>query len=108
VYSTKKDSRQAGMTDHKEHGLLVLSGLACPRLSRIDRILSSPCHSGLSRILSFWLVVISNRSFSQWGDMFGDNVIASAILDRLLHHSFVVQINGKSYRIKDKLTEKDG
>jgi len=54
------------------------------------------------------IVLTSNRSFSQWGDMFGDNVIASAILDRLLHHSFVVQINGKSYRIKDKLTEKDG
>lgn len=54
------------------------------------------------------IVLTSNRSFSYWGDMFGDETIASAILDRLLHHSFVVQINGKSYRIKDKLTQKDG
>ena len=47
--STKKDSRQAGMTEHRGHGLLVHSGLACPRLSRIDRIL-------LLLSLSFWLV----------------------------------------------------
>jgi len=39
MYSTKKDSRQAGMTDHRGHGLLVYSGLACPCLSRIDSIL---------------------------------------------------------------------
>lgn len=47
-------------------------------------------------------IVTSNKSFSKWGDVFGDNVIASAILDRLLHHSKVFNIVGPSYRMKDK------
>ena len=40
--------------------------------------------------------------------MFGDDVIASAILDRLLHHSHIIAINGPSYRIKDKLKKLKG
>lgn len=45
----------------------------------------------------------TNKSFDQWGQVFGDDVIASAILDRLLHHSHIIAINGPSYRLKDKL-----
>lgn len=48
------------------------------------------------------IILSSNRSFSEWGDIFNDNIIASAILDRLLHHSTVINIKGDSYRIKDK------
>jgi len=42
-------------------------------------------------------------AFDGWGKLFGDDVIASAILDRLLHHSEIFAINGPSYRLKDKL-----
>ena len=42
-------------------------------------------------------------SFSAWGDVFGDRVIATAILDRLLHHATTLNIRGNSYRLKDKL-----
>ncbi|MDH7478870.1 MAG: ATP-binding protein, partial [Syntrophomonadaceae bacterium] len=49
------------------------------------------------------MILTSNRSFGQWGDIFGDQVIATAILDRLLHHSTVVNIKGESYRLKEKL-----
>jgi hypothetical protein len=52
------------------------------------------------------LVVLSSRRdvpFENWGNLFGDEVIASAILDRLLHVSHVFAINGPSYRVKDKL-----
>jgi DNA replication protein DnaC len=45
-------------------------------------------------------VITSNKSFSEWEEMFGDPVIASAILDRLLHHCRVVNIKGNSYRMK--------
>jgi DNA replication protein DnaC len=45
-------------------------------------------------------VVTSNKSFSEWEEMFGDPVIASAILDRLLHHCRVINIKGNSYRMK--------
>lgn len=47
-------------------------------------------------------VVTSNRSVGEWGEVFGDPVVATAILDRLLHHSHVVTIRGESYRLKEK------
>lgn len=46
-------------------------------------------------------VITSNKSFSEWEEMFGDSVIASAMLDRLLHHCLVINIKGNSYRMKD-------
>jgi DNA replication protein DnaC len=47
-------------------------------------------------------VLTSNKSYGDWGAIFADNVIASAILDRLLHHSTTINIKGESYRLKDK------
>nr|WP_281378355.1 IS21-like element helper ATPase IstB [Halomonas organivorans] len=47
-------------------------------------------------------IVTSNKSFMDWGEIFGDQVIATAILDRLLHHSTTLNIKGESYRLKDK------
>lgn len=49
------------------------------------------------------MIVTTNVAFDQWGKIFGDEVIASAILDRLLHYSQVFAINGPSYRLKGKL-----
>jgi len=46
-------------------------------------------------------ILTSNKSFGDWQELFGDAVIASAILDRLLHHSRVINIKGHSYRLKD-------
>ena len=48
-------------------------------------------------------IITSNISFDKWGELFKDNTIASAMLDRLLHHSNIFNISGNSYRIKDKL-----
>jgi DNA replication protein DnaC len=45
-------------------------------------------------------IITSNKSFTEWGDLFGDPVIVTAILDRLLHHCRVVNIKGRSYRLK--------
>lgn len=49
------------------------------------------------------LILTSNRSFSQWNEIFGDTVIATAILDRILHHSTTINIKGNSYRLKEKV-----
>lgn len=49
------------------------------------------------------IILTSNQSLGAWGEVFGDSVIASAILDRLLHHSITVNIRGDSYRLKEKL-----
>ena len=48
-------------------------------------------------------IITSNINFNKWGELFKDSVIASAILDRLLHHSIIYNITGNSYRIKDKI-----
>jgi DNA replication protein DnaC len=49
------------------------------------------------------IILTSNQSLGAWGEVFGDSVIASAILDRLLHHSITVNIRGDSYRLKEKM-----
>ena len=49
------------------------------------------------------MILTTNQSFGSWGDVFGDRVIAAAILDRVLHHAITVNIRGNSYRLKDKL-----
>lgn len=48
------------------------------------------------------IILTSNRSYGEWGNMFSDSVIASAVLDRLLHRSVTINIRGESYRLKDK------
>jgi DNA replication protein DnaC len=47
------------------------------------------------------IVLTSNRGFKDWGEIFGDNVIAAALLDRLLHHAIVIEIEGNSYRLRE-------
>ena len=48
------------------------------------------------------ILITSNRAISEWGTAFGDAVVATAILDRLLHHSHVITIRGDSYRLREK------
>lgn len=48
------------------------------------------------------IILNSNRSFGQWGEIFGDPIIATAILDRILHHSVTITIKGESDRLKEK------
>ena len=55
------------------------------------------------------IILTSNKPFSDWGQVFADDILAGAILDRLLHHCDVVSINGPSYRLKDRfLTPPNG
>src|SRR5215207_2075025 len=48
------------------------------------------------------MLITSNRNISEWGTVFGDAIVATAILDRLLHHSHVITIRGDSYRLRAK------
>ena len=85
--------------------------LCQPRLLIIDEIGYLPIDR-LGANLFFQLVsrryekgsilLTSNQSLAGWGEVFGDKVIATAILDRLLHHSTIVNIKGESYRLKEK------
>jgi DNA replication protein DnaC len=48
------------------------------------------------------LIVTSNKPFGRWGEVFGDDVVAAAMIDRLVHHADVVALKGDSYRLKDR------
>ncbi len=50
------------------------------------------------------IFLTSNKTFSQWGEVLGDGIIATAILDRLLYHSRVFSVDGQSYRLNEKGT----
>ena len=48
------------------------------------------------------MIVTSNKPFSRWGEIFGDDVVAAAMIDRLVHHAEILNLKGDSYRLKDK------
>ena len=52
------------------------------------------------------IILTSNTSFAQWGALLGDEVLATALLDRLLHHAEVIPINGRSYRMKERQADR--
>jgi IstB-like ATP binding protein len=49
------------------------------------------------------IVLTSNKGFNDWGELMGDPILATAMLDRLLHHSHILNIRGNSYRLRDKI-----
>jgi hypothetical protein len=49
------------------------------------------------------IILTSNKTFGEWGQVFGGEVLATAIVDRLLHHCGVISINGPRYRLKNRL-----
>lgn len=89
-----------------------LMGFVRPSLLIIDEIGFLPLDAGEASLLfevvcrryeHGSIVLTSNKSYGEWGEVFsGDTVIATAILDRLLHHSTTISIKGESYRLKDR------
>lgn len=89
----------------------MLQQLASPRLLILDELgylpLSREEASLFFRMLvrryeRGSLIVTSNKSFADWGEIFNDQVLATAILDRLLHHATTLNIKGESYRLRKK------
>ena len=48
------------------------------------------------------VIITSNKPFGRWGEVFGDDIVAAAMIDRLVHHAEVIQLKGDSYRLKDR------
>ena len=48
------------------------------------------------------VTVTSNKPFTAWGEIFGDPVVAAAMIDRLVHHAEILSLKGDSYRLRDK------
>lgn len=103
----------AGLARAQMEGRLEerLSYYAGPKLLIIDELGYLPLEKNAATLF-FQLVsrryeraatmITTNRSVNEWGEIFGDSVVAAAILDRLLHHSQVLTIRGDSYRLKAK------
>lgn len=49
------------------------------------------------------MILTSNKYFSDWSELLSDNILATALLDRLLHHAHVVNIRGQTYRLRERL-----
>ena len=98
-YSTK--TFDAKMSFFGRMSLLIIDEVGYLPLDRqasnlLFQLISKRYENGNSVILT------SNRGYGEWGSMFSDAVIASAVLDRLLHRSVTINIRGESYRLKDK------
>ncbi len=104
VAQLSKAHQQGGLDDK-------LATLAKPKLLIIDELGYLPFDPNAAHLF-FQLVsrryergailITSNRAIGDWGEVFGDAIVATAILDRLLHHSAVIAIRGDSYRLKEK------
>ena len=55
------------------------------------------------KILSGSIILTSNKYFRDWGKLLGDNILATALLDRLLHYAQVIITRGQTYRLRDRL-----
>jgi DNA replication protein DnaC len=60
------------------------------------------CSASSPRATSASVIVTSNKPFSGWGEIFGDEVVAAAMIDRLVHHAEILALKGDSYRLRDK------
>ncbi|MBN1216209.1 MAG: IS21-like element helper ATPase IstB [Candidatus Lokiarchaeota archaeon] len=53
------------------------------------------------------IIITSNKSFEEWAEMMGDEIMTTALLDRLLHHGKIYNLDGESYRLKERIKEKE-
>ncbi|SHM93725.1 IstB transposition helper protein [Caldanaerovirga acetigignens] len=103
------DLKKAHKESRLEKRMRIYTG---PKLLVIDEVGYLPLDS-LGSNLFFQLisaryekgsiVLTSNKGFGEWGELMGDPVLATAVLDRLLHHAHIINIRGNSYRLKDRV-----
>lgn len=104
-----EDLKKAHKENRLEKRMRIYTG---PKLLIIDEAVYLPL-DGLGSNLFFQLIsaryergsiiLTSNKGFGEWGELMGDSVLATAVLDRLLHHAHIINIRGNSYRLKDRL-----
>ncbi len=103
LITSLEEAQQAGRLAHR------LKTLVFPSLLVVDEIGYLPI-SRTGAMLFFQLmsrryetgatVLTSNKGFEEWGDVFGDDVMVGALIDRLVHHCHIVNIRGNSYRMR--------
>ena len=103
----------ARLADAKRHGGLEaeikrLSQVPCLVVDEIGYIPFDPEAANLmfelvsARYEKASMIVTSNKPFSKWGEIFGDDIVATAMIDRLIHHAEILSLKGDSYRLRGK------
>jgi DNA replication protein DnaC len=114
IYFTSLDDMVRNLKAAEDHGRLMskLTGYLRPSVLVVDEVGYQPLQRAEANLVfqviskryeKGSIILTSNKTFGEWGQVFGDEVLATAILDRLLHHCEVVPINGNSYRLKNRL-----
>jgi DNA replication protein DnaC len=92
---------RAAVQRYSQPTLLIIDEIGYTRLT------SDQAHALFELIAARYMrrstILTSNLTFAEWGGLLGDAVLATALLDRLLHHAEVVAINGRSYRMRQRL-----
>jgi len=113
VYFTSFDDLIIGISHCSDEGRLKqrMRWLLRPEVLIIDELGYTPLDKAAANIFfkvvakryeRGSIILTSNRSYGEWGEIFPDVVLASAILDRLVHHSITFNIMGESYRLREK------
>ncbi|MFF7242195.1 IS21-like element helper ATPase IstB [Streptomyces collinus] len=109
IYFTSLDDMVRNLTAAEAAGRLTskLGTYLRPSVLVVDEVGYQPLERAEAKISKRYekgsIILTSNKTFSEWGQVFGDEVLATAILDRLLHHCDVISINGPSYRLKNRI-----
>lgn len=100
-----KDAREQG---HLDEEIKRLSRIPLIVIDEIGYIPFDPEAANLmfalisARYEQASVIVTSNKPFSAWGEIFGDEIVAAAMIDRLVHHAEIVSLKGDSYRLKNR------
>lgn len=96
-----RGSRYGGLHRYVHPHLLIVDEVGYTRLS------ADQAHQLFELVTARYergaLLITSNLSFAEWGGLLGDEVLATALLDRLLHHAEIISINGRSYRMRERM-----
>jgi DNA replication protein DnaC len=112
LFTTLRQLAAAVLSPGPRGGLAALRSLSQPKLLVIDEVgytrLTVEQASALFDLVAARyergsIILTSNLSFTEWGSLLGDEVLATALLDRLLHHAEVISINGRSYRMRHRM-----
>lgn len=104
--SLADETTEQRVAEYVEPDLVILDELG---FTPLDRLLADVFYRVIaSRYERSSLIITSNKSFESWAEVLPDAVIASAVLDRLVHHAHLVPIVGESYRMKELKAGKKG
>src|SRR5947209_12112196 len=112
MFTTLRQLAAAVLSPGPRGGMAALRSLSQPKLLVIDEVgytrLTVEQASALFELVTARyergsIILTSNLSFAEWGSLLGDEVLATALLDRLLHHAEVISINGRSYRMRQRM-----